>query len=541
MEKPELITSTRLRKYIAAVCKIFDLSDNEYDWLARHLVHRQFYEDIAELTKVSQLSMAVDAGETHKFAGKKLEDIELKDLPPIEDDTEENDLQENTSNVDVHEEPTDTISEQTVKDLSNVETKILSKLKRRNVIKKVGETDSLISEDKSSGSEPDTSSDSSTKSKTKEWWEEENTNVNSGSAAQLVENWLEKNNRPVSKTALVKNNSEKGTKKIKILQNVIIKSETNEKAQVIEREEENLTTGESMSDVNSGITFSISENVNGKRIRNKRNWCPYCLNAFQNMARHFEQRHENEIDVAKVLAMKKRSKERKETFSYIIRAGNFSHNCEVLSCKKGELVLVRRPAETEAATYTFAEFGPCPNCLGFMVKKQLYHHIRTCQHKPKDIFIGKNIVSESNEIMHGIMKADLPPSYTHHILSKIRDDKIGKCCVNDSLIIKFGAMQYEKYHNTQAELIRQTMRQLGVKFPRTKPNPMYTSTILESACNSFAEGQKATLEGNKETNAATNNLADAIRELARTNVLLCKLKYVQRYGNEDGFDKFCKI
>ncbi|KAK4886770.1 hypothetical protein RN001_003041 [Aquatica leii] len=327
----------------------------------------------------------------------------------------------------------------------------------------IGETDSLISEDKSSGSEyiPDTSSDSSTKSKTKEWWEEENTNVNSGSAAQIVENWLEKNNKPVSKTALVKNNSEKETKKIKILQNVIIKSETNKKAQVIEREEENLTTGESMSDVNSGITFSISEKINGKRIRNKRNWCPYCLNAFQNMARHFEQRHENEIDVAKVLAMKKRSKERKEAFSYIIRAGNFSHNCEVLSCKKGELVLVRRPAEIEAVTYTFAEFGPCPNCLGFMVKKQLYHHIRTCQHKPKDIFIGKNIVSESNAIMHGIMKADLPPSYTHHILSKIRDDKIGKCCVNDSLIIKFGAMQYEKYHNTQAELIRQTMRQLG--------------------------------------------------------------------------------
>ncbi|KAK4886437.1 hypothetical protein RN001_002708 [Aquatica leii] len=328
----------------------------------------------------------------------------------------------------------------------------------------IGETDSLISEDKSSGSEyiPDTSSDSSTKSKTKEWWEEENTNVNSGFAAQIVENWLEKNKKPVSKTALVKNNSEKETKKIKILQNVIIKSETNKKAQVIERKEENLTTGESMSDVNSGITFSISEKINGKRIRNKRNWCPYCLNAFQNMARHFEQRHENEIDVAKVLAMKKRSKERKEAFSYIIRAGNFSHNCEVLSCKKGELVLVRRPAEIEAVTYTFAEFGPCPNCLGFMVKKQLYLHIRTCQHKPKDIFIGKNIVSESNAIMHGIMKADLPPSYTHHILSKIRDDKIGKCCVNDSLIIKFGAMQYEKYHNTQAELIRQTMRQLDL-------------------------------------------------------------------------------
>ncbi|KAK4885490.1 hypothetical protein RN001_001761 [Aquatica leii] len=61
----------------------------------------------------------------------------------------------------------------------------------------------------------------------------------------------------------------------------------------------------------------------------------------------------------------------------------------------------------------------------------------------------------------------------------------------------------------------------SVKFPRTKPNPRYTSTILESACNLYAEGQEAVLDGKRDTNAATNNLADAIRELARTNILLC--------------------
>ncbi|KAK4881408.1 hypothetical protein RN001_004727 [Aquatica leii] len=63
-----------------------------------------------------------------------IQNLKYLDLPPIEeeDDTVENDLQENTSNVNVHEEPTDTVLEQTVKDLSNVETKILSKLKTRN-------------------------------------------------------------------------------------------------------------------------------------------------------------------------------------------------------------------------------------------------------------------------------------------------------------------------------------------------------------------------------------------------------------------------
>lgn len=85
LHSPHLITSTKLRKYIATVCQIFNLQENEYDWLARHLghdvrVHREFYrlqENAVELTKVSRLLLAVDQGEAHKFAGKELKDINL--------------------------------------------------------------------------------------------------------------------------------------------------------------------------------------------------------------------------------------------------------------------------------------------------------------------------------------------------------------------------------------------------------------------------------------------------------------------------------
>lgn len=71
---------------MATVCQIFNLSENEYDWLARHLghdirVHRDFYrlqENAVELTKVSRLLMAVDQGEAHKFAGKPLKDINVE-------------------------------------------------------------------------------------------------------------------------------------------------------------------------------------------------------------------------------------------------------------------------------------------------------------------------------------------------------------------------------------------------------------------------------------------------------------------------------
>lgn len=91
LESPENITSTKLRKYVATVSQIFNLTENEYDWLARHLghdmrVHREFYrlqESTVELTKVSRLLLAVDQGQAHAFKGKSLGDINLNGMDTI--------------------------------------------------------------------------------------------------------------------------------------------------------------------------------------------------------------------------------------------------------------------------------------------------------------------------------------------------------------------------------------------------------------------------------------------------------------------------
>ncbi|KAJ8961938.1 hypothetical protein NQ314_005870 [Rhamnusium bicolor] len=48
LKNPDAITGTKLRKYVATVCQLFNMSENEYDWHAWHLghditVHREFY------------------------------------------------------------------------------------------------------------------------------------------------------------------------------------------------------------------------------------------------------------------------------------------------------------------------------------------------------------------------------------------------------------------------------------------------------------------------------------------------------------------
>ena len=83
IQKPEAITSTKLRKYIATVSQTAALTELDVDWLARHLghdirVHRQFYrlhESTTELAKVSKLLLAVDAGNIEQVKGKSLLDM----------------------------------------------------------------------------------------------------------------------------------------------------------------------------------------------------------------------------------------------------------------------------------------------------------------------------------------------------------------------------------------------------------------------------------------------------------------------------------
>ncbi|KAG5865126.1 hypothetical protein JTB14_030199 [Gonioctena quinquepunctata] len=85
LQMPENINDTKLRKYIASVSQVLNMTENETDWLVRHLghdirIHREFYrlhESSVELTKISRLLMAFDNGEATKFHGRKLNEIEL--------------------------------------------------------------------------------------------------------------------------------------------------------------------------------------------------------------------------------------------------------------------------------------------------------------------------------------------------------------------------------------------------------------------------------------------------------------------------------
>lgn len=112
VEKPENLTSTRLRKHIATLSQILNLQDNELDILANFMghdvrVHREYYrlpEDTLQLAKVSKLLIAMGRGEGAKLKGMSLNDIDVNDNIDECSDAEEEDEDEEKDCDDVEQE-----------------------------------------------------------------------------------------------------------------------------------------------------------------------------------------------------------------------------------------------------------------------------------------------------------------------------------------------------------------------------------------------------------------------------------------------------
>ena len=81
LAKPDLVTSTKVRKHMATILQLLDINSAELTWITDHLghsidVHKNWYrqeESTIEVTKVAKILVAKDAGEN--FTNKKIAEI----------------------------------------------------------------------------------------------------------------------------------------------------------------------------------------------------------------------------------------------------------------------------------------------------------------------------------------------------------------------------------------------------------------------------------------------------------------------------------
>ncbi|XP_054608497.1 uncharacterized protein LOC129167875 isoform X2 [Dunckerocampus dactyliophorus] len=115
----------------------------------------------------------------------------------------------------------------------------------------------------------------------------------------------------------------------------------------------------------------------GKRRWDKKHYCVFCRRPQVKIARHLLRKHADEKEVAAASTLPTGSKQRHLLLEQLRCRGNYLHNIEVIRQGRGEIVPWRQPSqEVDARNYL-----PCPLCLGFFLRADLWKHQASCRRK----------------------------------------------------------------------------------------------------------------------------------------------------------------
>lgn len=101
-KNPDALTCTRLRKHLATLTQLFNLTENDMEQLASFMghtlgIHRSSYrlpDDVYQTSKISKLLILMEKGEAGQFKGKTLDEINLNLEENVLEEPEENLLEE---------------------------------------------------------------------------------------------------------------------------------------------------------------------------------------------------------------------------------------------------------------------------------------------------------------------------------------------------------------------------------------------------------------------------------------------------------------
>ncbi|KAL1448116.1 hypothetical protein WDU94_012365, partial [Cyamophila willieti] len=214
------------------------------------------------------------------------------------------------------------------------------------------------------------------------------------------------------------------------------------------------------------------QTCSNKKYRDKKHCCLFCHGLYHKISRHLQIVHKNEDEVIKIINLPKGSKKKEDGLLVLVREGDFYHNAKVLELKTGELILTRRLSKSEAQSVKYTDFGPCPFCLGFILKKNRWKHTKQCpglteeQRDMKYKHFGdfREDIQNQSETLLGLgnpASVNVDTEFYENVIAPMRNDEITNILKNDELILRLGAMMYEQFNVSQKEYIRQSMRLLG--------------------------------------------------------------------------------
>ena len=155
----------------------------------------------------------------------------------------------------------------------------------------------------------------------------------------------------------------------------------------------------------------------------------------------------------------KKGVERRNGLKRLKNLGSFQHNVDILKQGYGELVVVRRsPRNCHAASYL-----PCPKCLGFFYKYDLWRH--SCPGSTTQDSEQKQtgLITQSRSLLDGALDdgKEVDKDLKKYVLERMRRDKHYNVIKRDELILKFGSSQLKRIGVRGRRRISSRMRLLS--------------------------------------------------------------------------------
>lgn len=181
------------------------------------------------------------------------------------------------------------------------------------------------------------------------------------------------------------------------------------------------------------------------RVYNSVHYCPYCKTAQTNFSHHIlSKSHQKEEEVAQILKLdpeksstrddkEKVMKERKKKIGLLRLRGDHLHNQNVLSKKRGQLLLTRR----HNGKLNISDYGPCPRCLEWVKLKMLRRHKCLAKQKEGGEMSNSSLVVQSQVITNRIEKT-ASKALREEVFTVMQSDETGQMARNDKLIIHLG-------------------------------------------------------------------------------------------------------
>ena len=164
------------------------------------------------------------------------------------------------------------------------------------------------------------------------------------------------------------------------------------------------------------------------------------------LTRHIKRVHKKEPRVKEALKMKK--KDMLATFISFKREGIYIFN-------KREAALVKPNYQRERTAVKWNKLLCCGTCKSFVASRGFNRHIKNCQknHCRKAVSIPISLMEIPKELQ-------FDEDFKLHIISKFRQNEVGKLCQTDSIILQIGSVFYRRIKRKadKAVQVRRTVR-----------------------------------------------------------------------------------